>query len=162
MFSYRNQPMISSANQLTGFYMKATFVFNELMFHFLKSNFRWYHTKLYSDEKLEYYILFNIIFKKWEKNIFLLYISSSLKKRLAHAYGLTLMSLFIKIMMRNYESCPVITPKSIFIEVVITGHHFWRYGAVLPETNFTFWNFITCLSLLPKQISQYLRKWYWF
>ena len=42
----------------------------------------------------------------------------------------------------------------IFFEGVITGHHFW-YGAVLPETYFTFWKFITCLSLLAKQLSQY-------
>ena len=50
-----------------------------------------------------------------EKHVFLLYISSSsLKKRLTHVYGLTLMSLFIKIMMRNYETCPVITPKINF------------------------------------------------
>ena len=47
-------------------------------------------------------------------------------------------------MYRNY-------PKINFFEGVITGHHFWRYGAVLPETNFTFQKFITCLSLLPKQ-----------
>ena len=50
-----------------------------------------------------------------EKHVFLLYISSSsLKKRLAHAYGLTLMSFFIKIMMGNYKICPVITPESFF------------------------------------------------
>ena len=56
-----------------------------------------------------------------DKHVFWLYISSSsLKKRLTHAYGLTLMSLFIKIMMRNYE------------------------------TDFTFWMLIICLSLLPK------------
>ena len=55
-----------------------------------------------------------------EKHIFLLYISSSsLKKRLTHAYGLTLMSLFIKIMLGNYHACPVITPKSFFF-------FFWR------------------------------------
>ena len=42
-----------------------------------------------------------------------------------------------------------------FFDGVITGHHFWRYGTVLPETNFTFRKFITCLSLLAKQISQY-------
>ena len=103
--------------------MEATFAFNELMFHFSKSSVQWYHTKLYSVEKREYFALFHIIFKKWEKYyFFLLYISSSsLKKRLTHAYGLTLMSLFIKITMRNYETYPVITPKSIF---------FWRgnYG----------------------------------
>ena len=33
------------------------------------------------------------------------------------------------------------------------GHHFWQYGAVLPETDFTFQKFITCLSLLAKQVS---------
>ena len=50
-----------------------------------------------------------------DKHVFLLYISSSsLKKRLTHAYGLILMSAFIKIMMGNYETCPVITPKLIF------------------------------------------------
>ena len=99
--------MIYSANQLTGFYMKGTFAFSKLMFHFLKSNFQWYHTKVYSVE---------IILKKTrDKHVFLLYISSSsLRKRLMHAYGLTLMSLFIKIMMRNYEACPVTTPKIIF------------------------------------------------
>ena len=54
-----------------------------------------------------------------EKQAFLLYISSSsLKKRLTHVYGLTLMSLFIKIMMRNYETRPIITPKSIFFKGV--------------------------------------------
>ena len=75
--------MICSGNQLTGFYMKGTSAFNELMFHFLKSNFQWYHTKLCSVEKPEYFVLFNIIFKKWETHIFLLYISSSsLKKKL--------------------------------------------------------------------------------
>ena len=50
-----------------------------------------------------------------DKHVFLLYISlSSLRKRLTHAYGLTLMSFFIKIMMGNYETCPVITPRIIF------------------------------------------------
>ena len=49
-----------------------------------------------------------------DKHMFLLYISSSsLKKRLMHAYRLTLMSFFIKIMM-NYETCTVITPESFF------------------------------------------------
>ena len=91
-----------------------------------------------------------------DKHVFLLYISSSsLKKRLTHAYGLTLMSFFIKIMMGNYETCPVITPESFFFDGVIMGHHFWQYGAVLPQTDFTFRKFITCLSLLAKQISQY-------
>ena len=33
---------------------------------------------------------------------------------LTHAYGLTLTSFFIKIIMGNYETCPVITPKSFF------------------------------------------------
>ena len=48
--------------------------------------------------------------------MFLLYISSSsLKKRLRHAYGLTLMSFFIKIMMGNYKTCPIITPDSFFL-----------------------------------------------
>ena len=94
--------------------------------------------------------------KMRDKHMFLLYISSSsLKKRLMHAYGLTLMVFFIKIMMGNYETCPIITPESFFFDRVITGHHFRRYGAVLPETNFTFRKFITCLSLLAKQISQY-------
>ena len=65
-------------------------------------------------------------------------------------YGLTLMSFFVKIMMGNYETCPVITPDSFFFEGVITGHHFWRYGAVLPETDFTFRKFITCLSLVSQ------------
>ena len=64
------------------------------------------------------------------------------------------MSLFVKIMMRNYETCPVITPKSDFFEGVISN---W---AVFFETDFTFQKFITCLSLLLKQISQYLSKWY--
>ena len=75
-----------------------------------------------------------------DKHEFLIYISSSLlKKRSTHAYRLTLMTYFIKIMMGNYETCPIITPDSIFFERVITGHHFWRYCAILPETNFTFW-----------------------
>ena len=74
-----------------------------------------------------------------DKHMFLLYISSSLlKKRLTHAYRLTLMSFFIKTMMGNYEECPIITPDSFFFEGVITGHHFWRYCTILPETNFTF------------------------
>ena len=91
-----------------------------------------------------------------DKHVFLLYIlSSSLKKRLTHAYGLTLMFFLIKIMMGNYKICPVITPESFFFNGVIMGHHFWGYGAVLLETDFTFWKFITCLSLLAKQISQY-------
>ena len=52
-----------------------------------------------------------------DKYVFLLYISSySLKKRLTHAYGLTLMSSFIKIMMGNYETCPIITPNSYFLK----------------------------------------------
>ena len=42
----------------------------------------------------------------------------------------------------EYETCPVITPKSIFFEGV-TEPHFWRYGAVLPEVDFTFRKFIT-------------------
>ena len=47
--------------------------------------------------------------------MFLLHISSSSwKKRLTHAYGLTLISFYIKIMMGNYETCPVITPNSFF------------------------------------------------
>ena len=50
-----------------------------------------------------------------DKHVFLLYISSSLlKKRLTHAYRLTLMSFFIKIMMGNYKTCPVITPNLFF------------------------------------------------
>ena len=85
-----------------------------------------------------------------DKHIFLLYISSSSVKKRHYKK----MSLFIKIMIRNYETCPVITPKSIFFEGVITGYHFWRYRAVVPETDFTFWKFITCLPLLPKQIKQ--------
>ena len=49
-----------------------------------------------------------------DKHVFLLYISLSLlEKRLMHAYRLTLMSFFIKIMM-NYETCTVITPESFF------------------------------------------------
>ena len=81
-----------------------------------------------------------------DKHMFLLYISSSsLKKRLRHAYGLTLMSFFIKIMMGNYKTCPVMTPNSFFCEGVITGHHFWWYSAVLPETDFTFWKLLVCL-----------------
>ena len=31
---------------------------------------------------------------------------------------------FIKIMMGNYETCPVITPDSFFFEGVIMGHQF--------------------------------------
>ena len=27
----------------------------------------------------------------------------------------------------EHETCHVITPKSIFLEGVITGHHFWQY-----------------------------------
>ena len=51
-----------------------------------------------------------------DKHVFLLYISSSLlKKRLTHAYRLTLMSFFIKIMMGNYKTCPIITPDSFFL-----------------------------------------------
>ena len=81
-----------------------------------------------------------------DKHVFLLYISSSsLKKSLTHAYGLTLTSFFIKIMMGDYKTCPVITLESFFSD-------FWRYDAALPEANFTFWKFITCLSLLAKQI----------
>ena len=96
-----------------------------------------------------------------DKHVFLLYISSSLlKKRLTHVYGLTLMFFFIKIMMGNYETFPVITPESFFFNGVITGHHFSRYGTPLPETDFTFLKFITCLSLLAKQISQYQMEWY--
>ena len=38
--------------------------------------------------------------------------------------------------MRNHGTCPVITPKSIFFEGLITGHHFRRCGTVLPKTNF--------------------------
>ena len=48
----------------------------------------------------------------------------ALKKRLTLAYGLTMMSFFIKIMMGNQETCPVINPDSFFFEGVITGHHF--------------------------------------
>ena len=71
--------------------------------------------------------------------MFLLYISSSLlRKRLTHAYRLTLMSFFIKIIMGNYETCPIITPDSFFFKGAITGHHFRRYCTILPETNFTF------------------------
>ena len=113
--------MICSANQLTGFYMMGTFAFNELMFHFLKSNFQWYHTKLSSVEKPEYFVLFSIILRKWETTRFSTLYFIIFKKQITHACGLTLMSLFIKIMMGNYETCPVITPKLIF---------FWRgnYG----------------------------------
>ena len=53
-----------------------------------------------------------------DKHIFLVYISSSsLKKRLAHAYRLKLMSFYIKIMMGYYETCPAITPISFFWRV---------------------------------------------
>ena len=45
-------------------------------------------------------------------------------------------------MMENYETCPVITLKSIVLKGVVTGHRFWLYGTVLRETNFTFWKFI--------------------
>ena len=55
-------------------------------------------------------------------------------------------------MMGNYETCPIITPESFFFDGVIMGHHF---GAELPETDFTFQKFITCLPLLAKQISHY-------
>ena len=59
--------------------------------------------------------------KMSDKHMFLLYISSySLKKRLTHAYRLTLMSFFIKIMMGNYETCPIITPNSFFFR---TGNY---------------------------------------
>ena len=86
-----------------------------------------------------------------DKHMFLLYISSSsLKKRLTHAYRLTLMSFYIKIMMENYETCALITLNSFFFKGVIPGHHFWWYSAILPETDFTFQMFITCLSLLAK------------
>ena len=77
--------------------------------------------------------------KMRDKHMFLLYISSSLlRKRLTHAYRLTLMSFFIKIMMGNCETCPIITPDSFFFKGAITGHHFRRYCTILPETNFTF------------------------
>ena len=84
--------MICSANQLTGFCMMGIFAFSELMFHFLKSNFQWYHTKLHSVKKPEYFVL-------------------------THAYGLTLTSFFIKIIMGNCETCPVITSKPFFWRV---------------------------------------------
>ena len=88
-----------------------------------------------------------------DKHVFLLYVpSSSLKKRLTHAYRLTLMSFYIKIMMGNYKTCVLITPNSFFFKGVITGHHFWRYSAALPKTDFTFQMFITCLSLLAKSV----------
>ena len=58
-------------------------------------------------------------------------------------------------MMGNYEACPVITPESFIFDGVITEHRFRQYGTILRETNFTFQKFITCLSLLAKQISQY-------
>ena len=51
-------------------------------------------------------------------------------------------------MSRNY-------PRIIFFDGVIMGHHFRRYSAALHETDFTFRKFITCLSLLAKQISHY-------
>ena len=84
-----------------------------------------------------------------------LYFIIFVKKEINTCIGINIDVFFIKIMMGNYEICPVITPKSLFFDGVITGHHFWRYGAVLPETDFTFRKFITCLSLLAKQISQY-------
>ena len=88
-----------------------------------------------------------------DKYVFQLYISSSLlKKRLTHAYRLTMMSFYIKIMMGNYKTCVLITPNSFFFKGVITGHHFWRYSAALPKTDFTFQMFITCLSLLAKSV----------
>ena len=62
--------------------------------------------------------------------------SSLLKKRLVHAYRLTLMSFFIKIMMGNYKICPVITPDSFFFGGVITGHHFWRYQCRIAWNQF--------------------------
>ena len=50
-----------------------------------------------------------------DKHVFLLYVSSSLlKKRLTHEYILALMYFFIKIMMWNYKTCPVITPNLFF------------------------------------------------
>ena len=88
-----------------------------------------------------------------DKRVLLLYISSSSsKKRLTHAYRLTLMPFYIKIMMGNYKTCALITPNSFFFKVVITGHHFWRYSAALPKTDFTFQMFNTCLSLLAKSV----------
>ena len=41
----------------------------------------------------------------------------------------------------------------IFFQRGNYGTPFSRYGTVLPETDFTFRKFITCLSLLAKQIS---------
>ena len=91
--------------------------------------------------------------KMTDKDVFLLYISScSLKKKLTHAYGLTLTFFYenhdgeLRDISGNYT-------KFIFFKGVITGHHFWRYDAVLPDTDFTFWKFTTCSSLLAKQIS---------
>ena len=82
-----------------------------------------------------------------DKHMLLVYISSSsLKKRLTLLYKNN--DGVLRDMSCNY-------PNLIFFEGLITGHHFWRYGAVLPETNFTFWKFITCLPLLAKQVSQY-------
>ena len=77
----------------------------------------------------------------WIKHVFLLYISwSSLKKELTHAYGLTLMSLFIKIMMGYYESCPLITPKSVFWRgnygtpfLTIQRHIVWNQFYILKD-----------------------------
>ena len=148
--SHRNQ-----ANDLllTGFYMMGNFAFDELMFYFLKSNFQWYHRKLHSVEKPGYFILFcrinNVLFLKC------LYFIIFVRNEINAYVRINTDCLFIKIMMVNSEACPAITPKSIFFEGVIAGHHFWRYGAVLPENNFTFRKFITFLSLLPKQISQH-------
>ena len=52
-----------------------------------------------------------------DKRMFVLYISSSsLKKRLTHAYRLTLMSFYIKIMMENYQTCALITLNSFFFQ----------------------------------------------
>ena len=77
----------------------------------------------------------------WIKHVFLLYISwSSLKKELTHAYGLTLMSLFIQIMMGYYESCPLITPKSVFWRgnygapfLTIQRHIVWNQFYILKD-----------------------------
>ena len=136
------------------------FAFNELMFHFLQSNFQWYHMKLYSAKKTEYFVLFIIIFRKWETDMFFYFIFRYLlSKEINTCVQIKAVYFYKK---HDGELCPIITPKSIFFEGVVMGHHFWWYNTALPETNFIFWKSITCLSLLPKQISQYLSQWYWF
>ena len=82
-----------------------------------------------------------------------LYFIIFIKKEINTCLGIKIDVFFITIMMGDYETCLVITPNSFFFKGVITGHQ-W-YSAVLPETNFTFQKFITCSTLLAKQITQY-------